>query len=126
MKAASLGLKEAVVDFGMFGFGLVCVVGKYAAAEKYALWKHENPRVVLDNSKPISGCIFQKRSYDSIIWLPRVPRTPHDLGTLSHEVMHAVSTMMSRADIPLSEDAEEAYCYAMGFAVRKILEGLRK
>src|ERR1043165_4650777 len=57
----------------------------------------------------------------SLIRLPKVPSTPREYGTLSHEILHCVIQIMRTVDIPLTESSEEAYTYLQGYLTQKIL-----
>lgn len=57
-----------------------------------------------------------------IVWMPRLPQTAAELGTLSHEIFHAVQALMINIGASLSDDSEEAYAYLIGYLTKKVLE----
>lgn len=58
----------------------------------------------------------------TIIYLPGIPSSSKEFGTLAHEIFHAVCFVMKDKGIDLSENSEEAYAYTIGFVMRKITE----
>lgn len=54
----------------------------------------------------------------SIIW----SKPENELGTLVHEITHAVHHALKARSVPLSEDTEEVYAYMMESVFRGILE----
>lgn len=129
MTPSRLGLKEIYVHFGVFDFAFYCLVGPYDNVEKYVRWKFEDDETPITTGSQANyaprGRFFYRPGYCPIIWIPRNPRTPREYGTLAHEVSHLVIRLMDWADIPLGPDSEEAYTHAIGFAVTKILEGVK-
>lgn len=67
---------------------------------------------------------------DSFIWLPEIPQTCRELGTLSHELCHATFHILCRADIPLllSDNVgglgyeDEVFCYLQGHLLKTALD----
>lgn len=123
--ARTCGLKEIHVHFGTFDFAFNCVVGPWEGVRDYVSWKFETDRDTLPDRPPPRGMIFRATGYCPILWLPSEPRTPFEHATLAHEVLHAVVQLMEWAGIPLAPESEEAYCHALGYGVRSVLEGLR-
>lgn len=72
------------------------------------------------------GLRFKRIGYIPIIWLPHFPKTPMEIGTLSHEIFHVVCDVFNRwTDIPLSSDSEEAYCHLIAYITRKFWEKVK-
>ena len=57
-----------------------------------------------------------------IVWMPRLPQTAAEFGTLSHEIFHAVQALMINIGASLSDDSEEAYAYLIGYITKRVLE----
>lgn len=57
-----------------------------------------------------------------IVWMPRLPQTTAELGTLSHEIFHATQALMINIGANLSEDSEEAYAYLIGYITKSVFE----
>ena len=71
------------------------------------------------------GMYFLHRGHVPIVWIPRRPRTPREYGTLADQVMHVVRMMLvDWVGMPLTDDTDKAFCHALGYAVRAILEAL--
>lgn len=45
-------------------------------------------------------------------------------GTIAHEALHATKHILEKSGIYLTDETEEAYCYLLGWVVRKITEKL--
>jgi hypothetical protein len=117
--ALAFGLVEIVSRLDLYDFELCVVIGPAAGLQEYARWKFEDPR--FDLRGPYHGLHLCKRGYPSVIWLPRRPRTPTEISTLSHEVLHVVRRLFEWVGIPLTRDTDEAYCYALGHLVKDVL-----
>jgi hypothetical protein len=120
--AKRLRVKFAHVHFGMFTYGMTVVIGPFEGAKKFAGWKQETS---YDREVVPQGMVFDRHGYEPVLWLPRVPRTAREYGTLAHEVFHVVCCLMRWAAVPLTEESEEAFTHALGFGVTQALEGLR-
>jgi len=57
-----------------------------------------------------------------IVWMPQLPKTAAELGTLSHEIFHAAQALMINIGANLSDDSEEAYAYLIGYITKRVLE----
>lgn len=55
----------------------------------------------------------------TVIRLPSIPKTPTEIGTLSHEIFHAVSFIFRRIGMKASSNSEEAYAYAIGYVTEQ-------
>lgn len=68
-----------------------------------------------------NGMVVSKSGNCPVLWMPAAPRTPHEYGTLAHEVFHVVEEIMNWAHVWLGKDSEEAYCHLIGYFMREIL-----
>lgn len=57
-----------------------------------------------------------------IVYMPKLPSTPKEMGTLIHELSHATNAIMEAIGVTLTESSEEAYTYCLGFLTRKVFE----
>lgn len=57
-----------------------------------------------------------------IVYMPKQPSTPKEIGTLVHELSHATNAIMEAIGVTLSDSSEEAYTYCLGFITRKVFE----
>src|SRR5688572_31393596 len=61
------------------------------------------------------GKVCLKSKYNDILWLPRLPKTTEELGTVNHEIFHLVYWRLSCAGLQLSESSEEAFNYLISY-----------
>lgn len=124
MNPKRLGFQTVDIHFGTFDFTTHVVVGPFVNLEQYARWKLEDPNIT--PSPAARGLHICRYGYVPIIWLPRKPRTPREMGTLAHELLHTIRVMLvDWVGINLNQDTDEAFCHALGMAVTKTLEGLK-
>lgn len=71
------------------------------------------------------GKHFGRKGYVPVIWLPDIPKTPDQLGTLTHELFHGVCSVMRWANVPLGYDSEEAYCHLMKYLTKQFFEHIQ-
>lgn len=74
------------------------------------------------------GFVAQYKDHKPVLWIPKIPTTPREYGTLSHEIFHMTEKIMTWAGVLLHEASEEAYTHLIGHLTTKILEkfdGLR-
>ena len=57
-----------------------------------------------------------------ILWMPSLPKTTKDCGTLAHEIFHAARFILNKIGINLSDDTEEVYAYLIGYITLQIEE----
>ena len=60
-----------------------------------------------------------------LLWMPRIPETAVEFGTLSHEVFHTVCFIMKGIGAEFSDDSEEPYAYLVGYLTEKILKAFK-
>lgn len=58
-----------------------------------------------------------------VVWLPRIPKTTREIGTLSHECLHVVNDLADYFGFENKKGVDEPACYALGYLVS---ESLRK
>ena len=119
-------LKEVSVTWETFDFMTYCVVGPHEDLDKYVRWRHHR-KYNIPAKRDTDGLHFNSiPSKGSIIWLPRMPRKAKDIGTLAHEISHAVLDMVATRNIAVSTKYQEPFCYAISHGVETILMELRK
>lgn len=118
-------LREVKVNWDLYAIGAYCVVGPYHDLAKYAKWRQKRT-VVLPPVKPEALYVPSTDKVGGIIWLPRTPRSAHALGTLVHEVGHAVIDLMGCVGVGVNKRNQEPFCYAIGHAVEVLLQELRR
>jgi hypothetical protein len=123
VKASALGFKRVLVRYDVFGYEFECIIGPKKNVGKYVAHHLKEP--YWDNPEKQHGMTYVKTGLAPIVWFPRFPRTSAEHGTLAHEVSHAVMEMLRHVGVPINVEAGEAFCYALGYGVRKILEAQR-
>lgn len=62
-------------------------------------------------------------TYNGIfIWIPQLPTTAEGIGSLVHEIFHAMFAVTLNIGAVPSQDSEEFCAYMMGFLTQKIIE----
>lgn len=56
----------------------------------------------------------------TIIRLRSVPKSVTDYGTLAHEIFHAVTFILTRIGMSLTNESDEAYAYLIGYLTKEI------
>jgi hypothetical protein len=57
-----------------------------------------------------------------ILWMPSVPQTAKEKGTMAHEIFHAACEIMTKIDVQPCEENEEVYAYLIGYITSRVLE----
>lgn len=125
MKASSLGFKEILIEYEMFGYEIACIVGPLKNVPKYVAHYHHREPPSLEELKTGYGWTFYSSGRAPIVWIPRFPKNPREYGTLAHEVAHAVTAMLDWKGVPIKANCDETFCNALGYGVTKILEAKR-
>ena len=118
-------LREVRVHMGQFDFTIWTVCGPLADVKRYVEWRLDC--VLVDEATEVDGLCFEGTpGRGPIIWLPRIPRTADDIGSLAHEACHAVRDMMGDwAGMQLNKDSDEVLCHGIGHVVKTVLSEFR-
>lgn len=121
------GLKEKHIHMGMFDFSLNFVTGPHEKLVQYCAYKFEDEESdfgdVVEHAKNSHGIYCHRNGFAPFIWMPRFPKTPKEISTLAHEALHIVNIIFRWASIEMNESTEECATHALGYIVRKVLEG---
>lgn len=127
------GMREIHIPLGMFDFAVNVVTGPRENLLRYVLWKLEVKPGTQDErrltefvSEEKRGCHVSWAGFCPIVWIPRIPQTPREHGTLAHEAYHAVCRLMYWADMPMTQDTEEVMAHAISHLVTRVLEARNK
>lgn len=119
------GLEEIPVPLAVFGTEILVVLGADTRLAEYLAYTTklslESQRERIEKIGDSNGLCFEN-DVSPIIWMPHRPKTAFDASTLAHEMFHAVYKVMLRAGVPLTEESQEIYAYALGFGVKRVLE----
>lgn len=128
----STGLKEYRLHFGTFDYSFNCIVGDYQKLPIYLAYKWEKKEewvrewnIELDKGYTPRGRWFRYNDYAPVIWIPKKPRTPREIATLAHEILHVVYELCRWAGIPLTQDTEEVRTHAQAYALKMLLENIK-
>lgn len=114
------------VHAGTYDFGInFCIGDDIDRAVKYVNFKFELGTITKDDFDCL-GKRFFRYGYCPIVWIPKYPNTPNELGTISHEIFHSVCDVMRWANIPLTNETEEAYCHLIKHITKKFYEKINK
>lgn len=121
-------LRECRVHFGTFDFAFYCVVGPAEDLPGYVAFRHGDtePEWVLAGARGANGVYVLHGNKPPVVWLRAMPRSPRQIGTVAHEVLHIVRFMFEWVGMHLNDDTQEAYCHALQHGVTTILTELRR
>lgn len=118
------GLTLAAIYLGVYDYTFWLAVGPFDQVKRFVAWKNADTQVQRHPAN-VRGCIFRKPNFTPVLWIPKLPRTAREHGTLAHEAFHLTYEVASWASIPLGDDSEEAYAHLLGALVTGILVKIR-
>lgn len=111
------------MDCGTYEFRIGFVIADdLSKAVKFINWKYETDFCTVQHLSNANGMCMKRAGYIPIIWLPKIPVTPEEIGVLNHELFHAICHCMRWASIPLGEDSEEAWCHLIKYVTKKVYQ----
>lgn len=129
-KAKQLKLHEVNVHMGLFDFGVRFLVGDFDATAKYVawFWEDEDAEAFANDSNigylPRGKC-FYRTGFVPIIWISKVPESPREYATLSHEIIHALFHLFDWANVPIDNSTEEVFAHAEAHLVNGFLKKIK-
>lgn len=63
---------------------------------------------------------YNEEANISLLWLPKLPITIIEYGTLVHEIEHYVFYLFDHIGMEHTEASDEAYAYMLGYVFREI------
>ena len=112
-------LHKVIVSLtAVFPFEIDVVIGPFAG---YLCYVREKYRCEDSDAEEPRGRCIQPHNAPPVIWLPKVPATPAEFGTLAHEAYHATVNFMEYTGIPMTRDTEEVAAHVVGTIVRTVL-----
>ena len=96
---------------------IVCFGDEKAVKKVLKEWGHKPADILLDMNNR-RGICYHSQGCHPVIALPRQPKTPTEIGTLTHEAIHAVGYIFKMIE---QDAAEEVYAHSVGAIVRKVL-----
>lgn len=120
-----MALREIKVEWDTFNFKIYCVIGPHHLLPAYVRKRHRRVYRYRPEAD-LRGLYFPHLPLKGgILWLPKKPRTPKELGALAHEVSHAVVDMHSKRGINLDRINDEPFCYSIQHGITTILEACK-
>lgn len=69
------------------------------------------------------GTTFIEEYGQSLVWIPKFPKTPEELGTIAHEILHATFTLLDYVNVEYSYNGpNEPYTYLFEFLLTEALK----
>jgi hypothetical protein len=101
---------------------IVCFGDKKDIKKVLKDWKYEKEfpewNFVGEKMNKRGLCFYEERCHP-VIALPKFPKTPEEIGTLSHEAFHAINDIFNK----INEDIrDEVFAISIGAVVRIVLE----
>lgn len=81
-------------------------------------WKHKRDDVE-EQLKNRRGVCFYAKDCHPIIALPKRPQTAEEIGTLTHEAVHAITNIFIKLD---EDNYDEVFAHSVGAVVRHVLQ----
>jgi hypothetical protein len=97
---------------------IVIITGDRALALNHIRGMYQDTTLTI-NDFEAKAVTFFNGADAPCIWLPGIPKTPEELGTLNHELFHVTSIIMSHVGIRLTNASDEAYAYVLGSLSRE-------
>jgi hypothetical protein len=82
-------------------------------------WFHKPADSSIVDLQHRRGCCFYAPDCHPVIALPHFPKTGEEIGTLSHEAVHAVSDIFKKIE---ENDVNEVFAHSVGAVVRTVLK----
>ena len=112
-RPSTRGLHTFGIYLGVYDYTVNFVLGKNCKeVEAWVRWKHERPDT-WEWNRGVKGCVFFTEGYAPIMWLPGVPRTNDEKGTLAHECFHVACEVLRWCHVRFCDESEEAYAHLM-------------
>lgn len=108
---------EIVIPILNYEYKVIVVWGTDRFINKVGRNWHYDRDIVLEPSMR-GGCNYHPKCHPIIV-LRGKPKTPTEIGTLSHEALHACIEIMNK--ISERSTAEEVLCHSLGAIVRAVL-----
>lgn len=95
--------------------------------------RHIKPKIDKQTFREIKKAIFisngfavQSKTRQNILFMPAIPKTVRQYATLSHEIFHTATTILSERDIPLDRNTEECYAYLISWITNYIFRAINE
>lgn len=114
---------KKLVD-SVFQRNIYVVVGAAEDVAPFLHSKFSDSEDDVSNDNDGEFLVYESGQY--VIWLEKFDESTHSYNILSHEVTHAVWTILTSVGLVFSEDSEEAFAFYAGSLTEQIVKFLRK
>lgn len=112
-------IKEIVVPILNDEYKVIICFGNPKEVKKVLHdWNYKDPSDITSQINGGRGICFHEQDCHPVIAMPKIPKTPEQIGTLAHEAVHAVGYIFS---VIQQESAEEVFAHSVGAIVRNVL-----
>jgi len=113
------------MDLGIFRHQIRVLLGPSTHLQAYVRHEFGEPDMDCEVGGH-RGMAFLKTGHVPIVWLPRYPRTSREIGTLVHELLHALRHIFVNViGFPLDRNTDETFCHALSYTTERVLEDLK-
>lgn len=110
--------KSVVIPILNSEYKVIVVMGDEKLLKKVAkVWYYPDFPIPLGDRR--GGC-YNRSDCHPIIHLPRKPKTPTEIGTLTHEAVHAINHIFDK--IQEGNRNTESFAHSVGAVVREVLK----
>ena len=111
--------KEIVIPILNNEYKVIVVLGNEKFLKRAAKrWYYPDFPIPLGDRR---GSCYNRFDRHPIIHLPKMPKTPAEIGTLAHEATHAINHIFDKLD-EVNRDTE-VFAHSIGAIVRGVLKG---
>jgi hypothetical protein len=129
MKKIIKPVRKFAVRNDLYPYPVLFWLGAFDGPKVRAWLKREkvgNDSLLIDPDGTDAACCYDLGN-GSLVWMPHQTEFVHEMGTLAHELMHAVEHAGRTLGFRLSSKSCEFYCYFFEFlTVRALRRILRK
>jgi hypothetical protein len=79
-----------------------------------------------DVEEEYEGICIRSSEYEPMILLEKIPETTVEIGTLAHEIFHAVVGILNYVGIMLDPTTEEVWSNLIGYITKEFFERMNK
>lgn len=123
--SAKPSFKDFQLHCGTFDYCVNVIISKdLERCAGYVNSKHERPDYYTPADFNCLGKVFFSSSYCPVLWLPTLPVSVSEQGTLIHELLHIVFDTANWAGVTYSSSSEEVYTHLLKYLYKQFYEQL--
>lgn len=119
-----------IISLHVFPFDVFVSIGQSDRQLKQCIKKYSFSELIQEVNEVLSlpanceGKTYTLSSGATILRIVNTPKTPHDFGIITHEIFHAVDSIMRQVGVELSDTSDEVYAYLCGYLTTQIYENI--